>query len=161
MTPNEPGRHQGPAGTVAHATLDAAANQLRDHVDQRWVEISDRVLAHALRATRRSFPVRGRAPGGPVNISEQVLVAHIRAAVAPVAGAAPSAIVVTTDDNDGYTGLTIELTAEYGRALLPIADRVRELCAATLTDLLGPVTPPVTVSAMHVHIGDVTGGAPR
>lgn len=152
------GQHPSPA---AEAAVDQAAHLLRRHVDSRWVEIADHLLSQALTATRRSYPVRALAAGGRVHVSEQVLVAYLRAAIADVAGAAPTNIVVRTDAGYRYTGVAIELIAHYGQPLLPIADRVRELAAATLTELLGPVTPQVTVTTMHVHIGDVTETDPR
>lgn len=141
---------------------DRAVLLLRERADRRWVEIADRVLSQALAATRRSFPVRAQAPDGPVHVSEQVLVAYLRAAIdGSVAGAAVAAIVVDVDDAAAYRGVTIELVAQFGVELLPLADGVRDIAAATLAPLLGPVTPVVTVSAMHVHVGDVTASDPH
>ena len=46
MTP-PPKRTEPPALPREDAMLEQAAQSLREHVDQRWVEISDRVLSRA------------------------------------------------------------------------------------------------------------------
>lgn len=59
-----PARAQQPSAderTGDPATLAAATQALRQHVDDRWVEMSDRVLSKALAATRRSLPVSAGA----------------------------------------------------------------------------------------------------
>lgn len=132
-----------------------AAQLLRDQADERWVEISDRVLEKALRVTRRSMPVRAASAGGPVNVSEQVLIAGIRQALEPVTGAIPTDIKVHSDERNNYTGVLICLTADYGSPILPVADDIRNRTEHALTRMLGVLTPPVTVSTMHVHIDDV------
>lgn len=133
-----------------------AANLMREQADERWVEISDRVLDKALRVTRRSMPVRAAGASGPVNISEQVLIAGIRQALEPVAGAVPTDITVHTDERNNYTGILIRLTANYGAPILPAADDIRNRTEHALTSMLGNLTPPITVSTMHVHVDDVT-----
>lgn len=65
------------------------------------------------------------------------------------------------DDAAACRGVTIELVAQFGLGLLPLADGVPDLAAATNAALLGPVTPVVTVSEKHVHFGDVTAGDPQ
>lgn len=140
---------------LEQARLEQATRALRDHVDQRWVEISDRVLATALTVTRRSLPVLAQAPGGPVHVSEQVLVTYLRDAVSVVADARIEEILIATGDAGTYTGVTISISARYGMPLLPIADRIRDLATARLQNILGPIAPPVTVTTMHVHIADV------
>jgi len=81
------------------ATLAAATQALRQHVDDRWVEMSDRVLSKALAATRRSLPVRAHdlGGGGALYVSEQVLTAYIRDAIAPMPAAAPTQIHIHAD----------------------------------------------------------------
>ena len=79
-----PKRPEPPASAREDAMLEQAAQSLREHVDPRWVEISDRVLTRALRATRASLAVQARAPSGPIHISEQVLVTYIRDAISTV-----------------------------------------------------------------------------
>jgi hypothetical protein len=135
--------------------LEQAAQSLREHVDQRWVQISDRVLTRALRATRTSLAVQAQAPSGPVHISEQVLITYVREAVSAVPHAKIQDVVITTEGLDTYTGLTITISARYGLPLLPIADAIRALAKTRLTQLLGPITPPVTVTTMDVHVQDV------
>jgi hypothetical protein len=160
MTPNDPSRTAVEPAPPGQSALDAATASLREHVDDRWVEISDRVLSKALTTTRRSLPVQAHTDLGPVLVSEQVLVAYVRAAIAVVDGATPTDIIISADLSHRYTGLTIEVTAEYGQPLLPIADRIRNLAEATLTELLGGVIPAVTVTAMHVHVADVSRADP-
>jgi len=135
--------------------LEQAAQSLREHVDQRWVEISDRVLTRALRATRTSLAVQARAPSGPVHISEQVLITNVREAISTVPHVKIQDVVITTEGLDTYVGLTIFISARFGVPLLPLADTIRALANTRLTQLLGPITPPVTVTTMDVHVGDV------
>lgn len=139
--------------------LRSAASQLREHVDGRWVEIADAVVARALAASRPSWPVLAQAGGGPVRVTEQVLVTYLRDSLAAVDGCETVAISVRTDD-EVCTGLVIAVAARYGTVLVPLADRVRTVAESTLARLLGPVSPPVTVEQMHVHVSDVTPGDP-
>jgi hypothetical protein len=135
--------------------LEQAAQSLREHVDQRWVQISDRVLTRALRATRTSLAVQAKAPSGVVHISEQVLITYLRDAISTVPHVKIQDVVITTEGLDTYAGLTITINARFGLPLLPVADTIRALAQTRLTQLLGPVTPPVTVTTMHVHVQDV------
>lgn len=132
-----------------------AADVLRTRADERWVEISDRVLTKAFNVTRRSMPVRAASSGGAVNVSEQVLVAGIRSALDDLSGAAAVDIRISTDDQHRYTGVFIALSVDYRTAILPVADRARDRARDVLLTLLGPVNPPVTVTTMHVHVDDV------
>lgn len=162
MTPDD---HVGDEPAVSpqeQVMLDGARDVLVEHLDARWVEISDRVLATALTATRRSSPVRAQAPGGPVQVSEQVLVAYLRAAVD---AADPDGVLaearIDVEGVDAYAGVTILLVTRYGQPIIPIADRVRAAAYDSLTELLGPVVPAVDVRTMHVHVSDVTTGDPH
>ena len=137
------------------APTSAAVAALRDHADQRWVQISDRVLTRSLAVTRQSFPVRAASSGGAVNVSEQVLIAGVREALDGIPDATPTDIQISTDQHSRYTGVQITITARYGQPILPAADLIRERAQHALSDLLGPVTPTVTVSTMHVHVGDI------
>ena len=156
------------AGTDPHedtpedALLAEAAQSLRARVDPRWVEISDRVLAKVLTATRRSHPVRAAARTGPVHVSEQVLIAYLRDAIdGQVPGSALANVHVEIEGRDTFAGVTIQVLVQYGRPILPIADRIHEIVAARLAELLGPLAPPVDVRATHVHVSDVTRGDPQ
>lgn len=142
---------------LAHqdAQTRQAVDLIRSQADDRWVEISDRVLDKALLLTRRSLPVRAEGAGGPVNVSEQVLIAGIRQALESVTGALPSDIQIHTDERHHYTGVLICVNADFGSPILPTADDIRERTQHALTGMLGHVTPPVTVSTMHVHVDDV------
>jgi hypothetical protein len=154
MTP-APERPEPPASPRDDAMLEQAAQSLREHVDQRWVQISDRVLTRAMRATRTSLAVQARAPSGPVHISEQVLITHVRDAIGSVPHVKIQDVVITTEGLDTYTGLTITISARFGVPLIPIADTIRDLANTRLVQLLGPITPPVTVTTMDVHVQDV------
>ncbi len=159
--PERAGSPGGPSSAGDKTALLAATASLRAHVDDRWVEVADRVLSRALTATRGSLPVLAQAPGGPVQVSEQVLVAYVRAAIADVEHVAPSGIHVLTDDGHRCVGVVIEVTVQYGQPVIPVADRIRDLTEAVLARVLGPVAPPVTVTAMHVHVADVSTTDPR
>ena len=145
------------------ATLAAATQALRQHVDDRWVEMSDRVLSKALAATRRSLPVRAHdlGGGGALYVSEQVLTAYIRDAIAPIPAAAPTQIHIHADTGLHCTGITIEITVQYKEPVIPIADQIRNRSETVLQTLLGPGTPQVTVATMHVHVSDVTTDDPH
>ncbi len=163
MTPDTPST--GPRDQVM---LRSAAQHLRDHVDDRWVEVADVVLARAASATRASPPVRAEASSGPFQVAQQVLVSYLRASIDPLDDCEVVDIRVDTrlerevdDGGEVCTGVLIALTARYGTVLISLADDVREVAAARLEQLLGPVAPPVGVSAMHVHVADVTRGDPK
>jgi hypothetical protein len=143
--------------------LDAATESLRAYVDPRWVEVSDRILARVLTASRRSLPIRTseHSSSGALLVSEQVLTTYIRHAVAAIPAAAPTRIHIHSDSDHNYTGVTIEITVQFNEPILPIADDVRARTEQVLRELLGDVTPPVTVNAMHVHVCDVTTDDPR
>lgn len=156
MTPQNSHEAREPdAARVPDARWDAAIAASRANADARWVQISDRVRARALQVTRRSLPVTAQAPGGPVHVSEQVLVTYLRDALSGVPGARVDDITIAVGANDTYAGTTVFISAQYGEPQLPIADRLRDLAAARLHDLLGDITPPVTVTTMEVHVDDV------
>lgn len=155
ITPDPAKRPQTPTSRRQDAMLAQATQSLRDHVDQRWVQISDRVLTRALRATRTSLPVQAQAAGGPVHISEQVLITYLRDAVSTVPHAKIEDVVIITSGLDTYAGVTITISARFGVPLIPIADTIRNLANRRLKQLLGPIAPPVTVTTMDVHVQDV------
>lgn len=160
---HDPGRPTGgDPGPEAFALLDAATESLRARRDPRWVEISDRVLARALRATRRSHPVRAMTPTGPVHVAEQVLITYVRDAVQDhVPEAALLHVRVDIVGRDTLGGVTLALVARYGVELIPVADRIRDLTVNRLREVLGPVQVPVTVDMLHVHFSDVIVGDPH
>lgn len=135
--------------------LEQATQALSDHVDQRWVQISDRVRSRALQATRASLPVRAQAATGPVQVSEQVLITYLRDAINKVPHAKIQDIIIATEGLDTYTGVTIIISTLFGTPLIPLADTIRDLANKRLAELLGPVSPPVSVTTMTVHIEDV------
>lgn len=149
--------HEPPDGDPGDWPAQAAAvNGLRDLAQQRWVQISDRVIAGALSATRRSLTIRAEAASGPVQVSEQVLLTYLRDAITQAVPPETLAhITLQIEGRDTLSGVLIQLVAQYGVPLLPLADHVRELTASCVHDLLGPVDMPVTVSALHIHFRDV------
>lgn len=155
MTPSQPQRSEPPAAPEKDPMLEKATSSLREHVDQRWVQISDRVRSRALRATRPSLPVRAQASTGPVHVSEQVLITYLRDALSAVPHTKVQDITITTEGIDTYTGVTITIQAGFGAPLIPLADTIRDLANQRLTQLLGPIAPPVSVTTMVVHIEDV------
>jgi hypothetical protein len=155
MTLHEPTGPDPASSASTDPGLEAVAQALRQHTDARWVEISDRVRSRALQSTRGSLPVRAQAPGGPVRVSEQVLISYLRDALANVPGSRVQDITVSTEGVDTYVGLGLYISARYGSPLLPIADRLRTLAASRLGELLGTIAPPPTVTTMHVHVEQI------
>lgn len=155
MTLHEPTGSDPSSSPSTDPGLEAGAQALRHHADARWVEVSDRVRSRALQSTRRSLAVRAQAPGGPVRLSEQVLISYLRDALANVPGSRVQDITISTEGVDTYVGLGLYISARYGSPLLPIADTLRTLAASRLGELLGTVAPPVTVSTMHVHVEQI------
>ncbi len=163
-----------PAGEVpsddlaVQARLREAADDLRAHVDERWVEVANVVLSRALTATRPSPPVRAQAPTGPVEIAEQVLVSYLRDSIDQLDDCEVVTIGIDTRPEHGIdgrgevcTGVLVALAVRYQTVLIPLADRVREVAVSRLAQMLGPVEPAVSVSVVHVHIADVTRGDPK
>ncbi len=74
---------------------------------------------------------------------------------------AVATITATVDEHDHCTGLTISIIVQYGNAVLPIADEIRDRAETVLREILGSVIPAVTVRDMHVHVQDVTTADPH
>ncbi len=142
--------------------LTQATESLRGRRDDRWVAIENRVISAALAATRRSRPIRAQndepdlpsSVTGSTFVREQVLIAYVSRAMDGVPGSAVERIVVNSD-HDLYTGLTIIVRVQFGQRIISLADELRARAEIALRELLGAVTPPVTVTAMHVHVDDV------
>ena len=140
--------------------VSSAARSLRDHTDDRWVEVRDEVLTKVMSHPRPSHPVAALAPGGPFHVSEKVLERSLLDAVDPVPNCEVAGIVLHAD-RDRCRGVTIALRARYPEPLIALADAVRLAASERLSDILGPVTPAVTVATMHVHVADVTREDPK
>jgi len=153
------------------AVLRSAAGRLREHVDERWVEVADLVFSRVFTATRPSRPLHAVASGGPFHVTEQVVVSYLRASIDQVADCEVRRITVQTrsPDPDGSqgsgaevcTGVLVELAVRYGTVLIPLADTVRRVASERIAQLLGSVASEVSVAAMHVHLADVTVGDPK
>lgn len=145
--------------------LTRATEELRDHHDERWVEIQDRVLSHVMSASRRSQTVRAGTnnPGtdGQTYISEGVLTTSLADALDDIPGSAVDHLVITTDHDKNYTGLTIVVRVQFGEIIIPLADRLRLRAQSVLTTLLGTPNPSITVTGMHVHVDDVQRDDPK
>ncbi|GAA3602767.1 hypothetical protein GCM10022223_18170 [Kineosporia mesophila] len=160
----EPRRADAASGSPANTQtlIDLASRALTEHADQRWVEVAPRVLSTALRATRRSLPVRAHAPGGTVHVSEQVIVAYLHDALdGHTPGTAVAGIHVNIAGQDTFTGVLIELIVQYGTAILPAADRIRAQAATVLLELLGPAATAINVQTSHIHVSDITTQDPQ
>ena len=155
MTPDGSGQPRPRTSTAQDSHLAAAMSALRARTDARWVELSAEVRRRALQTTRRSLPVRAQASGGPVHVSEQVLITYVRSALRGVPGGRLEDVIIAADAAHRYTGITLCISAEYGVPILPVADAMRDLAVRQLQLLLGDVTPPVAVTAMHVHVQDI------
>jgi len=151
-----PGETGDPTPAPSRALGEAAA-AVRRRLDERWVEISDQIVATAMTARRRTRPVRAEGATGPVFVSDQVIVADLRAAIDDaVRGSAVAHVDPEVHQGERLAGVVIQLVAQYGVPLLPMADTVREIAQQRLAALLGPVPTPVTVRTMRVHYRDVT-----
>ena len=147
--------HQ-PGAQEASVLIARAAADLRDRAARRWVEVYDRVLAAALTAPRRSYPVTAMASSGPVQLSEQVLIAHLRPALESVTGPGlVERIDLRLSGATDFDGLVLRVVATFGDDLLAEADRLRTAALPVLRDLLGEVVPEVRVETLHVHYADV------
>lgn len=145
--------------SVEHLDLQIAMESLRDHTNERWVEVSDTMLAAILAKSRPSHPIRGQAGPDTFHVSEQVLTNYVLDAVDPIPHVEVDAIRIHADQ-DRYTGITIVITARHGLPLLPVADTIREAARDRLAQVLGEQVPPISVEKMRVHVEDVTPGDP-
>ncbi len=147
--------NNGGSSSPTDRDLQVATQALRDHTDERWVEIADSMLAGVLARSRPSHPVRGQVGSESFHVSDQVLTNYLLAAIDPIPQVEVDAINIHSDQ-DRYTGVTIVISVQHGLSLVPVADMIREAAEACLIDMLGRSTPPITVSTMHVHVEDVT-----
>lgn len=158
------------SGSREAAVLRSAAGRLREHVDERWVEVADLVLSRVATATRPSRPLCALSGGGHFHLAEQVFVSYLRASIDQVADCEVLRVTVQTrppdpDVSEGSaaevcTGVLVELAVRYGTVLIPLADTVRRVAREQIAQLLGPMASEVSVAAMHVHMADVTVGDP-
>lgn len=145
----------------AQQELDTAADELRDHVDARWVEVAGGVVSRVLAADRPSWPVLAQAGNALVHVGDRVLIAYLRDSIDPVPDCEVVAIQVRTTADDVCTGVVIALVVRHGTPLVPLADEVRGRAERRLAQLLGPTVPTVSVADMHVHVADVTEHDPK
>lgn len=153
MTPTDDGSAMNPEPAES-PQVRAAKESLRQHVDQRWVEMSESILARVLARTGPSQPVVGDAPGGTFHVSEAVLRRQLLDAVDSVSAVVVDAIDIHTEENR-YSAVTVVITAQHGLALLRAADEIRQRCQQRLIAVLGEAVP-VDVTTMRVHVEDVT-----
>lgn len=159
MTPDMPRREPFPGDPPQASALGLAAAALRRRADERWVEVSDRVVSRAMTVTRRSQPIRAQASSGPIQVSEQVVISYLRAAIdETVLGFALAHVTLQVSGRHELSAVVIQLIAQFGVPLLPVADEVRRLALRCLESVLGPTPTPVTVTSLHVHFSDVIKG---
>ena len=140
--------------------LGTAATALRDHTDDRFVEVAGDMLRQLATISRPSHPILARTPVGSFRISEQVLASTLQRTLDVVPHCEVTEIRIKAD-RDRYTGVTLMIVAEYPHPLIPLADHLRDLAVAHLRTMLGAVVPRVTTSAMHVHVEDVSETDPK
>ena len=120
-----------------------AAEQLRGRSRQRAVEIADDVLLRALRAPRRSLPVRALSQHDYVRISDQVIISTLRRDIDElVPDASVGTILLNVTRDQQLTAVTVELYVRYGTVLLDVADRARDVTdeAVSYTHLTLPTS---------------------
>lgn len=148
--------------TLASASpaLDRAAEALRSYIEPRWVEIEASVLERVLRHHRASFPVQARSSSGTYRVSETVLIQSLQQALDPIPHCELEAVRIHLEE-DTYRGVTLVIRAQYPHPLILLADQIRATAESCLLNILGPITPPVSIETMHVHIDDVTSSNPK
>lgn len=149
---------------MSESALPDAVQVLVGRADRRWVEVAGSVLDAVSRATRRSLPVAvASQDAGRTFLSEQVMTARLRRAVAgAVQDAAPARVRLRIDRDDHLVGVLVEVVVRYGAALIPLADHVRRAVSAeTASWGTSGSQVAVAVEAAHVHVGDVVVGDPR
>ncbi|MDO9380405.1 MAG: hypothetical protein Q7T56_16295 [Nocardioidaceae bacterium] len=148
---------------------ERAADLLRDEPVDGWSEISASIMGQVRRTVMPSDPVVVHGPDGAVAqddqgsrsyVSARVVVAALRTRLTSAAFS-PSAIRVTTDDDDRCSEVTVEIVCSWDTDFQHAGRRAREVVETTLLDLVGddPAFDPDT--AVHVHVGDVTTGDTR
>lgn len=161
MNPTDGSRPTDDGSARDDLVLSRAADALRAVDDDRWVEIAPRILQAALGASRRTRPVRATSSSGPLQISDRVIVEYLHEALdGAVPGAAVDRITVRLAGRDTFDGLLIELLVRYGVAVIPVADRVREIAAGVVRGL-GVESVEVSIRTTHVHVTDVTRADPN
>lgn len=136
------------------AVVARAASALRAYTDHGWTAASQRILHSVLAATRRSRPVRARDDAGEFHVSDQVVTSYLQAAIDGVDGVQATHIGLDLD-GDLLTGLRITVAVRYPEPVLSLADAVRRVAHASIRATLGETTPPLALSGIDVHIGDV------
>lgn len=148
--------------TASPDRLHAATDQLRNRTQTRAVEIADDVLRNAMRATRRSLPVRAHPPYDFLRVSDQLIITTLGRRIDEVlADAAVGRVFLTVDREEALRELTIELFVRYGEVLLDVADQARVVIDDVLTEVLGATPAPIPVVISHVHVSDVSVGDPH
>jgi hypothetical protein len=147
------------------SVLTRAADELHASSSTRWVEVADGVLSAVLSASRRSLPVlvQVAGTGARVSLSEQVIVARLRAALDEhLTHAATARINLEVTRDQRLSQLTVELLARYGAPLVPLADEARGVIRTQLASwTAGDPATTVVVRPAHVHIGDVVADDPH
>lgn len=162
MRPDTPERESQHRDAPPEHVRIPGTEALRQEAGARWVEISDRVLARALTASRRGLTVRAQTSDGPFWLSEHVLVSFLRDAVdGTVPRSALAQVTLELRGRDELGGVVIQLIAQYGTPLLGLADQIRARALACLDDVLGPARAPRVVTTLHVHFVDVVPDDPQ
>lgn len=146
----------GPASGSGDGTavVDRAASALRTYIDHGWTTAAPRILQSVLAATRRSRPVRARDDAGDFHVSDQVITTYLQVAIDGVDGVQATHVRLDLD-GDVLTALQVSIAVRYPEPVHPLAEAVRQVTHETVRSVLGPVTPPLPLGTIHVHVGDV------
>lgn len=149
-----------PSAGLGERLLARAADGLRRHQDERWDEVSGRVLARLRSIPLRRESVRGIAPSGPFDVSESVVVSHVSASVE---AAVPEAVVVAVrlavTARRALAGVVVEVAVDFASPVGPLADRIRATVLAVLPDVLGAAAGPEAPVPVEVRVVDIVDRA--
>ncbi|MGU3432959.1 hypothetical protein ACNHUS_08060 [Actinomycetes bacterium M1A6_2h] len=144
----------------------ARAGKILDSVpDTDWDRIVDAVIYAVRRAPRGGWPVDvdmsddpvGSVVDGAIAVSDLVLRGALARALRDEASV-PRNIELNLDGRH-LDSIRIELAARYGSELSDVADRVRQVVAGVVEDILGRSH--ASVDDVDVIITDVVEGDPR
>lgn len=143
--------------------LARAARSLREQpADASWIDISDSIISKIRATTRRTWPVDAEYPTAATNsereadtlrVSDHVVRAAIRRALAGVHGAEPTAVDLYLDGHT-CTGARIEVVGTYGEDLQAVGDALAAIAASTISELLGPGNA-LARGQLDVHVHDI------
>ncbi|MFY0406971.1 hypothetical protein [Solicola sp. PLA-1-18] len=148
---------------------ERAAEILRSQPVEGWSEISAAIMGQVRRTVMPSDPVvvHGRdgrlaqdQHGSRSYVSARVLVGALRTRLTGAAFS-PSAIRITTGDDDRCTEVTVEIVCSWDTDFQLAGRQARDVVVSTLVDMIGDDPDFDADASVHVHVGDVTEGDTR